>query len=59
MKIHISQTTHELLGPDYKTADRGEIVVKGKGNRSSQKFASRPRGRAYLDVSLCMNPQSR
>jgi hypothetical protein len=30
-KIHISQTTHELLGPDYLTADRGEIVVKGKG----------------------------
>lgn len=32
MKIHISQTTHELLGPDYSTADRGEIVVKGKGS---------------------------
>ncbi len=31
MKIHISQTTYELLGPDYLTADRGEIVVKGKG----------------------------
>jgi len=31
MKIHISQTTYELLGPDYLAADRGEIVVKGKG----------------------------
>lgn len=31
MKIHISQTTHELLGADYATAERGEIVVKGKG----------------------------
>ena len=31
MKIHISETTHELLGRDYSTADRGEIVVKGKG----------------------------
>lgn len=31
MKIHISQTTHELLGSDYSTTDRGEIAVKGKG----------------------------
>lgn len=33
MKIHISQTTHELLGADYATAERGEIVVKGKGKK--------------------------
>lgn len=32
MKIHISQTTFELLGEDYATGDRGEIAVKGKGN---------------------------
>lgn len=32
MKVHISQTTKELLGPNYKLADRGEIEVKGKGN---------------------------
>lgn len=31
MKIHISQTTHDLLSSDYSTADRGEIAVKGKG----------------------------
>lgn len=32
MKVHISQTTKELLGPNYKLSDRGEIEVKGKGN---------------------------
>lgn len=32
MKVHISQTTKELLGPNYKLADRGEIEIKGKGN---------------------------
>lgn len=32
MKVHISQTTMELLGPNYKLSDRGEIEVKGKGN---------------------------
>lgn len=31
MKVHISQTTKELLGPNYKLAERGEIEVKGKG----------------------------
>lgn len=31
MKIHISQTTKELVGPNYKLSDRGEIEVKGKG----------------------------
>lgn len=32
MKVHISETTKELLGPNYKLTDRGEIEVKGKGN---------------------------
>ncbi|XP_068625589.1 soluble guanylate cyclase 88E [Battus philenor] len=31
MRIHISQTTHELLSPSYKVVERGEIQVKGKG----------------------------
>lgn len=32
MNIHISETTKELLGPNYKVAERGEIDVKGKGS---------------------------
>ncbi|XP_073819634.1 guanylyl cyclase at 88E [Musca autumnalis] len=31
MKIHISETTKEFLGPNYRVAERGEIDVKGKG----------------------------
>jgi guanylate cyclase, other len=31
MKIHISQSTRELIPADYKTTERGEITVKGKG----------------------------
>lgn len=31
MKIHISETTRELLGSNYSIAERGEITVKGKG----------------------------
>lgn len=32
MRIHISQTTHELLSTSYMVQERGEIQVKGKGN---------------------------
>lgn len=31
MKVHISQSTKELLGPNYRLTERGEIDVKGKG----------------------------
>lgn len=31
MKVHISQSTKDLLGPKYKVLERGEIDVKGKG----------------------------
>ncbi|XP_022827669.1 soluble guanylate cyclase 88E isoform X2 [Spodoptera litura] len=31
MRIHISQTTQELLSPSYMVTERGEIQVKGKG----------------------------
>lgn len=32
MKIHVSQTTRDLLSENYKLAERGEIEVKGKGS---------------------------
>lgn len=31
MKVHISQTTKDLLSENYKLTERGEIEVKGKG----------------------------
>ncbi|XP_046452235.1 soluble guanylate cyclase 88E-like isoform X2 [Daphnia pulex] len=50
MKIHISQTTYELLGPDYLTADRGEIVVKGKGQMKTYWLTGK-KGRCASDRS--------
>ncbi|XP_069696916.1 soluble guanylate cyclase 88E [Periplaneta americana] len=32
MKIHISQSTRDLLSPSYIVSERGEIQVKGKGS---------------------------
>lgn len=32
MKIHISQSTRELLPLSYRVHERGEIQVKGKGS---------------------------
>lgn len=32
MKIHISQTTKELIGDEYQIEERGEVQIKGKGN---------------------------
>lgn len=31
MKVHISQSTKDSLGPNYRVKERGEIEVKGKG----------------------------
>lgn len=31
MKVHISQSTKDLLGPNYRVKERGELEVKGKG----------------------------
>ncbi|XP_069362943.1 soluble guanylate cyclase 88E isoform X1 [Maniola hyperantus] len=39
MRIHISQTTQELLSPCYKVTERGEIQVKGKGNSPKRRGA--------------------
>ncbi|CAH4035389.1 unnamed protein product [Pieris brassicae] len=37
MRIHISQTTQELLSPSYMVTERGEIQVKGKGTCCAMK----------------------
>lgn len=31
MKVHISQSTKDAIGPNYRVKERGEIEVKGKG----------------------------
>ncbi|XP_071545685.1 soluble guanylate cyclase 88E [Panulirus ornatus] len=31
MKVHVSQTTREIISPMYHVEERGEVTVKGKG----------------------------
>lgn len=31
MKVHISQSTKDSIGPNFRVKERGEIEVKGKG----------------------------
>ena len=40
MKIHISQSTRDLLSPMYSVAERGEIQVKGKGMLNTANISS-------------------
>lgn len=48
MKIHISQSTKDLLGPNYKVSERGEIDVKGKGCMKTYWLEER-KGRTQLE----------
>lgn len=47
MKVHISQTTKDLLGPSYIVTQRGEIEVKGKGKMNTYWLDDR-KGRVKL-----------
>lgn len=48
MKVHISQSTKDLLGPKYKVLERGEIDVKGKGCMKTYWLEER-KGRTQLE----------
>lgn len=48
MKVHISQSTKDLLGPKYKVLERGEIDVKGKGCMKTYWLEER-KGRIQLE----------
>lgn len=34
MKIHVSETTRDFLSNPYHSVERGEVMVKGKGEHS-------------------------
>nr|XP_018913545.1 PREDICTED: soluble guanylate cyclase 88E isoform X2 [Bemisia tabaci] len=51
MKIHISQSTRDLLSPNYKVKERGEIQVKGKGVMKTY-WLERPEERPPLSRSI-------
>jgi len=41
MKIHISQTTRDLISSSYLVKERGEIYVKGKGKGRNRGWVCR------------------
>lgn len=51
MKIHISQSTKELLPPIYQVAERGEIQVKGKG-KTMDSLINLWSNRRFIDDSM-------
>lgn len=54
MKVHISQSTKDLLGPKYKVMERGEIDVKGKGCMKTYWLEER-KGRTQLEPIPVVN----
>lgn len=50
MKVHISQSTKDLLGPNYRLAERGEIDVKGKGTMKTYWLEEREHRQKFAHV---------
>lgn len=51
MKVHVSESTKEFLGPNYRLTERGEIDVKGKGTMKTYWLDEREH-RKPLQLSL-------
>ncbi|KAL7728602.1 hypothetical protein ACLKA6_012598 [Drosophila palustris] len=59
MKIHISESTKVLIGPNYKILERGEIDVKGKGTMKTYWLEEREnRLPLQLTSGLQLHPMS-
>lgn len=58
MKVHISQSTKDLLGPNYRLSERGEINVKGKGSMKTYWLDDREQRTKYLHMSQVQTSQS-
>ncbi|KAI5738418.1 hypothetical protein M8J77_006776 [Diaphorina citri] len=56
MKIHISENTKDLIPPEYRVSQRGEILIKGKGSMKTYWLEQHDR-RAPLS-RLCTVPPS-
>lgn len=57
MKIHISETTRNFLGDNYKVSERGEIEVKGKGSMKTYwlDFRDNRRTLAQAQATVAIN----
>lgn len=59
MKVHISESTKVLIGPNYKILERGEIDVKGKGTMKTYWLEEREnRLPLQLTSGLQLHPMS-
>ena len=62
MRVHVSQTTRELLTPNYLISERGEIIVKGKGNMKTYwlngKSDRQPSARSDRLSAVKVHPES-
>ncbi|KAI8045755.1 hypothetical protein M5D96_001942 [Drosophila gunungcola] len=59
MKVHISESTKILIGPNYKILERGEIDVKGKGTMGTYWLEEREnRLPLQLTATLQVHPVS-
>lgn len=47
MKVHISQSTKELLGPNYRVMERGLLDIKGKGSMKTYWLEDREYRKRY------------
>ncbi|XP_055906723.1 soluble guanylate cyclase 88E isoform X2 [Eupeodes corollae] len=58
MKIHISESTKDLLGPRYRVSDRGEIEVKGKGTMKTYWLDERENRKTLQLEPAVLNPMN-
>ncbi|EDV91343.1 soluble guanylate cyclase 88E [Drosophila grimshawi] len=57
MKVHISESTKVLIGPNYRIIERGEIDVKGKGTMKTYWLEERE-NRLPLQLTGSLHPMS-
>lgn len=51
MKVHISQSTKDLLGPNYRLTERGVLDIKGKGSMKTYWLEDREHRKRYTNVN--------
>uniref|UniRef100_A0A1A9W1K2 guanylate cyclase n=1 Tax=Glossina brevipalpis TaxID=37001 RepID=A0A1A9W1K2_9MUSC len=58
MKVHVSESTKEFLGPIYKLTERGEIDVKGKGTMKTYWLEERENRKPLQLSASQLNPMA-
>lgn len=51
MKVHISQSTKDLLGPNYRVTERGVLDIKGKGSMKTYWLEDRENRKKYTHIN--------